>query len=69
MRIGTHLDPERYIYPYGEYAVYHIAQVCNDNGGTKRFCHPALEVLIRYDEDIVQISQKACIRISGSLKI
>ena len=51
MRIGTHLDPERYIYPYGEYAVYHIAQVCNDNGGTKRFCHPALEVLIRYDEE------------------
>jgi DNA-binding PucR family transcriptional regulator len=49
MRIGAHLDAERYIYPYGEYAVYHIAQVCIDNGGVKRFCHPALEVLLRHD--------------------
>ncbi len=49
MRIGTRLDPERHIYPYGEYAVYHIAQVCVDNGGVKRFCHPALEALIRHD--------------------
>ena len=30
MRIGTHMDYDRYIYPYGEYAVYHIAQVCVD---------------------------------------
>ena len=49
MRIGTHVDHDRYIYPYGEYAVYHIAQICVDNGGVKRFCHPALEALIRHD--------------------
>ena len=51
MRIGSHMDPERFIYPYGEYAVYHIAQICLKNGGIKRFCHPALEVLIRHDRE------------------
>ncbi len=51
MRIGTYLDFDRYIYPYGAYAVYHIAQVCNENGGIKKFCHPALELLIRYDSE------------------
>ena len=51
MSIGTNMDDDRYIYPYGEYAIYHIAQACIDNGGTKRFCHPALEVLIRHDSE------------------
>ena len=51
MHIGSHLDPDRFIYPYGEYAVYHIAQICNDSGGIKKFCHPALGVLFQHDSE------------------
>ncbi|NLA88206.1 MAG: hypothetical protein GX847_13215, partial [Clostridiales bacterium] len=38
LRIGTHMDFERYIYPYGDYAFYHIAEVCGRAGGSKTFC-------------------------------
>jgi DNA-binding PucR family transcriptional regulator len=51
MSIGTHMDFDRYIYPYGEYAIYHVAKLCFDSGGTKTFCHPALEVLIAHDKE------------------
>jgi sugar diacid utilization regulator len=51
MRVGTHLDFDRYIYPYGEYAVYHIAEVCGEAGGAARFCHPALETLLAHDRE------------------
>ena len=49
LRVGTHIDFNRYIYPYGEYAIYHVARVCSEAGGIKTYCHPALEVLIKYD--------------------
>jgi sugar diacid utilization regulator len=51
MRVGTHMDFNRYIYPYGEYAVYHIAEVCTVQGGAQKYCHPALEVLIAHDKE------------------
>ena len=49
MRVGTSIDPDRYIYPYGEYALYHVAQTCAEAGGVERYCHPGLEVLLDYD--------------------
>lgn len=51
LRVGTYMDRERYIYPYGEYAVYHIAEACSEAGGSKVFSHPALEVLMAYDKE------------------
>lgn len=51
MRIGVHMDADRYIYPYGEYAVYHMAEACAEAGGVQQYCHPALEVLIAHDRD------------------
>jgi hypothetical protein len=51
LRIGTHLDADRFIYPYGEYAVYHIAESCMEAGGSKTFCHPALLALIAHDQE------------------
>ncbi len=51
LRIGTHMDFERYIYPYGDYAFYHIAEVCCRAGGSETFCHPALKELIAHDEE------------------
>ena len=50
MRVGTHLDPGRRIYPYGEYALYHIAETVCSSGGIKAYCHPAMGRLIEYDE-------------------
>jgi hypothetical protein len=49
MRVGTVMDPDRYIYPYGEYALYHVAQTCAEAGGIERYCHPGLEALLAYD--------------------
>jgi sugar diacid utilization regulator len=49
MRIGTHMDVDRYIYPYGEYAIYHVAKACAEAGGIKTYCHPALETLLAHD--------------------
>jgi sugar diacid utilization regulator len=51
MRIGTHMDADRYIYPYGEYAVYHVAEACAQAGDTSLYCHPALEALIAHDRE------------------
>ena len=51
MRVGTRLDPERYIYPYGEYAVYHVAEALCADSGLKLYCHPALARLIDYDKE------------------
>jgi hypothetical protein len=51
LRIGTYMDRDRYIYPYGEYALYHIAEACGQAGGSRFFCHPALETLIAYDKE------------------
>ena len=61
MRVGTHMDGERYIYPYGEYAVYHVAEACRSAGdanssgksafGAKKFCHPGLLALLAYDRE------------------
>ena len=51
MLIGTYLDYGRYIYPYGEYALYHIAGICSQSGDLKTFCHPALWTLMAYDEE------------------
>jgi len=49
MRVGTHMDSERYIYPYGEYAVYHTAEAIIGAAGVKKYCHPALEALMEHD--------------------
>lgn len=51
LRLGTYMDHDRYIYPYGDYAVYHIAEVCSEAGGSKAFCHPALKILIAHDAE------------------
>jgi len=51
LRVGTYMDRERYIYPYGEYAIYHIAEACSQAGGSKVFSHPALEALMAYDKE------------------
>jgi sugar diacid utilization regulator len=49
LRIGTYMDSDRYIYPYGQYAAYHIAELCRDAGGSGKFCHPALITLLEHD--------------------
>jgi hypothetical protein len=51
MRVGSYMDYDRYIYPYGEYAVYHTAEAVIANGGADRFCHPALEALMEHDRE------------------
>jgi hypothetical protein len=51
MRVGTHMDADRYIYPYGEYAIYHVAKACAEAGGIVRYCHPALQVLLDHDRE------------------
>ena len=51
MRVGTRLAPARRIYPYGEYALFHIAETLCSSGGVKEYCHPALMKLIEYDSE------------------
>ncbi|SHI18154.1 PucR C-terminal helix-turn-helix domain-containing protein [Sporobacter termitidis DSM 10068] len=51
MRVGTHMDGDRYIYPYGEYAIYHISEACAGAGGVKKYGHPALEALMAHDRE------------------
>lgn len=51
LRVGKHMDADRFIYPYGEYAIYHIAELCGQRGGAQKFGHPALAVLLAYDSE------------------
>jgi hypothetical protein len=51
LRIGTYMDHDRFIYPYGDYAIYHIAEICSETGGSHKFCHPALGKLVAHDEE------------------
>jgi sugar diacid utilization regulator len=56
MAVGTHMDGDRYIYAYGEYAVYHVAAACRAAGGqntldVRKFCHPGLLALLAYDRE------------------
>ena len=51
LSIGVYLDADRYLYPYGEYAIYHIVKVCCESGNSKVLYHPALMTLISYDEE------------------
>lgn len=51
MTVGTHMDADRYIYPYGEYAIYHAAKACLRQGALHKYCHPALTALIDHDRE------------------
>jgi sugar diacid utilization regulator len=51
LRVGTHMDYEKNIYPYEQYAIYHIAEACSKPGGPGFFCHPALKKLIAHDHE------------------
>jgi sugar diacid utilization regulator len=49
--LGTHIDSDVTIYPYDDYAIYHIAKVCAETTDLKKFCHPKLEYLMAYDAE------------------
>jgi len=51
MRVGAHLYPGQYIYPYGEYAIYHIVEAVCASGDIVEYCHPALIKLLEYDQE------------------
>jgi sugar diacid utilization regulator len=49
--LGTHIDSDVTIYPYDDYAIYHIAKVCADSSDLRKFCHPKLQYLMEYDAE------------------
>ena len=79
MRVGTHMDGDRYIYPYGEYAVYHVAEACRTAGGQNildKNIYGMRDTAIRgfwrsspMTGNIRPISPTASARISGRSKI
>ena len=51
LRIGMHMDFEKVIYAYDDYAIYHLAEVCSNYEELKLFCLPSLFVLMEYDAE------------------
>ncbi len=51
LELGTHIDSDVTIYPYDDYAIYHIAKACADSSDLKQFYHPKLEYLMQYDAE------------------
>jgi hypothetical protein len=49
LHLGTAMDSKSFIYSYEDYAVYHIARVCQMNTSLSFFCHPKLQSLLDYD--------------------
>ena len=49
LSIGMHMDPDKYIFRYDEYAIYHIARLCSDN--SEMFIHPKLTLLFTLDKE------------------
>jgi hypothetical protein len=47
LELGTHIDSDVTIYPYDDYAIYHIAKACADSSDLKQFYHPKLEYLMQ----------------------
>lgn len=49
LNIGLHMEYDKLIYHYSEYAIYHVSKMCWDSGWAEALIHPALKTLIEYD--------------------
>lgn len=49
LTVGRHMHPSRVLYSYEDYALYHIAALCAENGGIDEYVHPKLSALSEYD--------------------
>ncbi len=51
LNVGRHMDAPKPVCLYDICAIYHVAKVFWDSGWTENFVHPALDKLLRYDQD------------------
>lgn len=49
LKLGIRIDKEAALFKYEDYAIYHIIDMCSNDGDLKRNCHPSLLNLIEYD--------------------
>lgn len=50
LELGTLIDKHKTFYTYEDYAVYHFMNVRGELDNSIQFCHPALFVLVDYDQ-------------------
>jgi len=51
LQLGKLLHPEKHLYYYDSYAVFHTLEICGDSADLMQFCHSAIFTLAEYDKD------------------
>ena len=49
LSIGTRMGGENRLYSYDDYAIYHVAKACSQTAPLQNYCHPKLDMLMKYD--------------------
>lgn len=49
IQFGSHIHPDKVLYLYDDYALYHLLDQVRSTSDLRRFCHPKLLELIEYD--------------------